>query len=326
MTESGSDFQRKLSTLGYSPEAISAVWPEWWDSSAESSKSATTELGMTIARRLGITPSSLFGDRTPRFAWQDEARYKNLGTTTIREREILTSFATSLARTLIRATPQQVPYAPGEEAAAIRRSFGVRGIAELLTVAWALGIPVVQTRVFPLQRKRMHAVSAALGDRHAIVLGIETQYPGKAAFTIAHELGHIFLGHLTGTSALADVDDPAATEEDDEEAAASRFAFELLTGAPSLEIAAAREDYNAASLAASAQALSEAEGIAADIIILAFAYQHQDWPRAIAALRLLAPPTEVGRHINRIARGQLDWNGLYVDEQVYLDRVLGGQS
>ena len=325
MTDSGEGFRRKLSTLGYSPEVIAAVWPEWWDTTAESSSSATTELGMTIARRLGIMPSSLFGDSTPRFAWRDEARYKNLGTTSVQEREILTSFATSLARTLIRATPQQVPYAPGETAAAIRSVFNVRGIAQLLTVTWALGIPVVQTRVFPLPRKRMHAVSAALGDRHAIVLGAETQYPGKTAFTIAHELGHIFLGHLAGMSALVDVDDPATTDEDDEEAAASRFALELLTGAPTLDIVAARDDYNAASLAASAKAASEAYGIDPDVIILAFAYQHRDWPRAIAALRLLARPTEVGVHINRIARGQLNWRGLYVDEQVYLDRVLGGQ-
>lgn len=325
VTASEAEFRRKLSALGYSSEVISAVWPEWWDSRARSSVAATTELGMTVARRLGIVPSTLFEEDTPRFAWRDTARYKNLGTATEQETALLTSFATSLARVAIRATRQEIEYRTGTRAAEIKTALGVRGIGELLAATWALGIPVIQTTLFPLPRKRMHAVSAALGTRHAIVLGVETRYPGKAAFTIAHELGHIFLGHLREGSALVDVEDPAAIDEDGEEAAASRFALELLTGAPELELVKGRNDYNAASLAASARSLARDHDIDPSVIVLAFAHQHGEWARATAALNLLTPATDVGAQINRVARGQLQWDALQMDEQLYLDRVLGGQ-
>ena len=59
--------------------------------------------------------------------------------------------------------------------------------------------------------------SAPGGDEYLIIYN-EDHVPGRIRWTIAHEIGHIALGHLRGVSAVTD-----------EEAEANYFARELLT-------------------------------------------------------------------------------------------------
>ena len=69
--------RRELRNAGLTTGAIDAVWPQWWDESAESSPAASAELRYTLARRLGLSPQSLF-EGPPRFVWRDRAKYKEL--------------------------------------------------------------------------------------------------------------------------------------------------------------------------------------------------------------------------------------------------------
>ncbi len=91
MVSTEASLRRELLNAGLTNRAIDAVWPEWWSSDAEMSLSATAELRYTVARRLGISPRSLF-EGPPKFVWRDEAKFKNLGPTTPVEQFILTSF------------------------------------------------------------------------------------------------------------------------------------------------------------------------------------------------------------------------------------------
>ena len=64
--------RRELRDAGIANSAIDAVWPQWWNDEAEGSLTATAELTYTVARRLGLAPSSLFAGE-PQFLWRDEA-------------------------------------------------------------------------------------------------------------------------------------------------------------------------------------------------------------------------------------------------------------
>ena len=76
MVSVAASIRRQLREAGVAAKAINQFWPEWWTADAESSISATTELRYTLARRLGVSPSSLFGG-PPRFVGSDNAKFKN---------------------------------------------------------------------------------------------------------------------------------------------------------------------------------------------------------------------------------------------------------
>lgn len=329
LVDEGIQLRHQLRSAGYSGLAIDAAWPEWWGTEASTSLSAVTELKLTVARRLGITPSSLFGDQGPTFSWADSARFKNLGTTSLREQGILSSFGVSLAGLLTRGAPEATVDVPENIGAAWFRErleeLGGYTLRHLVALCWAVGIPVVQTHVFPLPQKRMHAVTASVRGRSAIILGESTFYPAKAAFTIAHELGHVFLGHTTGAPTFIDVADPVSEDLDAEESAANTFALRLLTGRAEFEIRAGEAAYTAPQLADAAMSASAASGIDAGLIVLMLARQVDDWPRAIAALNLLGREP-VAQRINQLARTMLRMDAFNADEIAYLENVLTGRS
>jgi Zn-dependent peptidase ImmA (M78 family) len=78
----------------------------------------------------------------------------------------------------------------------------------------------------------MSAMTVEVGTRSAILLGKDSLYPAHVAFYLAHEVGHIALGHIQPGSMVIDLDrtDLADPAVDAEEAAADAFALELLTG------------------------------------------------------------------------------------------------
>ncbi len=202
--------KKRLKEAGLSDPLIEAAWPAWWSDEAISSQSAKAELRFTIARKLGLNPKSLFHDDVE-FVWKDEARFKHLSNETEAQKAALTSFGISVCRLLVRSLP--VEHAVGDVGAlelrqSILRSKSFIDLQALLATCWAIGVPVIHLRVFPLEAKRMHAMAVKAAGRHAILLGRDAHYPAPVAFTLAHEIGHVMLGHIAASSAIIDVGDP----------------------------------------------------------------------------------------------------------------------
>src|ERR1051326_5961574 len=103
MAISPGQLRRELRQAGIANAAIDAVWPDWWSDEAAQSASATAELTYTVARRLGLSPRTLF-DGSAQFLWRDETKFKNLGTASEREQEIIAAFGSAVGRYPIRAT------------------------------------------------------------------------------------------------------------------------------------------------------------------------------------------------------------------------------
>lgn len=332
MTESTADLKARLiRRTGLSPGAVAAAWPEWWSADAESSPSANAELRFSLARKLGLDPRSLILDEDePRFVWDDAARFKGFTGDVGAERPAIASFGTALSRMLLQGT------APGEGAPQLMSAGNLRsailagsryvGLKELLSVSWAFGIPVIYLRVYPLNAKRMSAMSVRVGDRFAILLARDAVYPAPIAFYLAHELGHILLGHLVEVGAIVDMEilGKLDAESDPEEREADAFALELLTGRSRPELVVEGAGRGARQLAREALRVGEIERIEPGTVAMAFGYAEHAWPTAMAALaHIYDQPRNVWEVVNRLAFQQLAWSELHDESQSFIQAVMG---
>ena len=320
-------FYEELVGLGISRPAIAAVWPNWWSDEAETSKSAQAELRFTVARRLGLAPKSVIGEDHPEFIWKHEAKFKGLLTYGGAEQAALTSFGVALTRHLRKGIPpmqREVPSASDlRNAILVNRPF-VR-LQDICATSWALGIPIVHLRVFPLAAKRMVAMAVRISTGYAILVCKDSRYPAPSAFHIAHELGHIASGHLENGSAIVDLDEVmSATDKDGEEREADKFALEILTGQEAPEFQFNEAPRNGLELAAAAEKASQGSRIEPGTIALCYGYQTSDWRNANAALNhIYQEKHEVWRFLNEVALRELNWSSYQDDEAAYLKAILG---
>lgn len=320
---------QRLRQAGISLAAIEAAWPSWWTEDAETSPSGRAELRFALARRLGLEPKPLLGERVE-FVWNDEARFKHLTAEQEGQKAALTSFGMSVGRLLLKATAGSptISASAAELRKAILAGNEFVDLNTLVATCWALRIPVIYLRVFPLDAKSMHAMVINVDGRHAVLLGRDAQYPAPVAFTLAHELGHIMLGHLAGAPALVDVEDPAlARDGDDQEQAADRFALELLTGSGDPEIETSVDRFNAPTLAAAVLEAAPRYSVEPGTLALCVGFRRQAWRVAMSALRFIYRQKKPAwREVNGIADVEIGWDSLSDEGAHYLRNVMIGSD
>lgn len=317
----------RLLKAGLSRAVIAAAWPSWWTEEAGATPSGRAELRFALARRLGLEPKLLLGERV-KFVWTEEALFKHLAAENVAQKSALTSFGMSVARLLLRATPGPATQIASAQAlrSAILAGSPFVDLGALIATCWALRVPVIHLRVFPIETKSMHAMVVTAGVRFAILLGRDADYPAPVAFTLAHELGHVMLEHLDGAPALVDLEDSALTRDhDDQEDEADRFALTLLTGSPSPDIQTNLDHYNAPTLAAAALAAAGRYAVEPGTLALCLAHRRSSWPIAMSALRFIyAERKPVWREVNGVAAQQLDWDVLGDEAAAYLRKIMIG--
>jgi Zn-dependent peptidase ImmA (M78 family) len=330
LTDYSHRFKRVLKKAGLGDSAIEAAWPSWWTEEAADSASAKAELRFSIARKLGLDPRSLLEDaEEPTFIWKDEAHFKNLTAESPRERAAITSFGMSVAGILVEAAPayERIEGLQAKDLrAAILNQYQYVRLADLLSLCWQLGLPVVYQRVFPLRAKRAYAMSVRIRNRFAILLGKEAGYPALAAFYLAHELGHIATKHLSTQTALVDLTIQALTSSSDlQETEANRFALELLTGSPSIAVTSKAKRPGPQQLAQTALAASKDLGIEPGTLALCYGYNEDMWETAVGALKYIYKPAgPLWRNVNQFARSKLDLTRIPTDSASFIEAILGG--
>jgi hypothetical protein len=262
------------------------------------------------------------------FVWRDTARFKHLAECDASDRAALNSFGASVGRLLMRAT-ESGPGLVGLPAEELRSllldgSTAVE-LVGLLAACWSTGIPVAHLRVSPLANKSMHAMVVGNAGRHAILLSRDASYPAITAFTLAHEIGHVALGHVREADIIVDAEDPArGAEGDEEERAADRYALEVLMGSAEPAININFDTFNSAELADAVLRAGPEYGIEPGTLALAVAYQRNAYPVAMAAMRFIyANSSPVWQAVNRVASRHLRFDAVGDDGADFLARVLG---
>jgi len=322
--------QRLVHSTGLTESVISAAWPEWWSEAADTSASSQADLRFTLARKLGLDPRSLLDDETPKFVWEDSAKFKNFRGDMQDARPAISSFGTALGRMIINGCTNYIPpynYNPLELRQSILASHPFVDITGLIAFMWGVGIPVIHLRVHPLAAKHMCAMTVRVGDRYAVLLARDANYPASTAFYLAHEIAHIALGHLSDGGAVVDMDDPTerVEETDPEEIAADRYALQLLTGYPTLDVENTGKGRSARQLATEVMRAAQKNAIEPGTLALCYGYTTKDWPTAQKAMHFIYDkPLPVWEGINRIAATQIQWGELSDESSSYVRAVMGG--
>lgn len=314
MKEREERLRLRLKRAGYSDTAISAVWPAWWSDDAAKSRSARAELRFSIAKKLGLDPRFLLENDEPRFVWIGESKYKHLRDETDWERLALSSYGIAVGKVLTRGARQEFSL-EGMSAQRLRSLVLQResfvGLHNLLAISWSAGIPIVHLKILPLTRKRMCAMCVKTKTGYAILVGRDAKHPAKIAFYVAHEIGHILLGHLKTNAAIVDLGDPIsmAKSSDEEELEADRFALELLTGMPSPKVYSTTDKFTATQLAQNALKTGHQLNIEPGTLALCLGFTTGRWRTTNAALNMIyEKPYPVWKTINHFATTQINWD------------------
>lgn len=324
----------RLEDAGFASDFVRTCLPDWWDEQAEDSESSWLQMQLGLAQRLSLDPLSLIDERLPlRLSSAGSPKFKHLKLTEAQQLAA-NGFSKGLARLLLAAYKPlefELPSTASELRATLLRAAGGDWIdlGTLLMVCSAGGIPVAHLTAFPAGIKGMAAMATSIGDRAAIFTARKPIHAAQVGFYVAHELGHIVLGHVRNGQAIVEALtlDPNETDDgvevDDEERAADRFAFELLTGNPEFRVGGTLDRGTGRELAKVATEAGRQHRIDPGLLTLCYGKESGRWPVAVTALKLLqdskAPP--VVSQINLGLRSQLDPDLLTSQDTAYLDAV-----
>jgi len=170
----------------------------------------------------------------------------------------------------------------------------------LLDLCWGHGIPVLFLNHLPRGSKRVTGMAISIADRPAIILGFSHKQSARQLFVLAHELGHILLGHIGSDSVLLDeelaevqgnLEGSPEVPKDHQELEADTFALKLIRGPIDDPLEQIGSQKSAAELLAATIPVAKKYGIDPGHLILSYAKSHDEWVLANQALNFL--PREI---------------------------------
>lgn len=222
------------------PYLKSTVLPDWWQDSMAEAKSGHAEALAFISRHTGILIDSMLDDNYPLTFADVKAKYYLGGQNTQNEIALAAKLATAAATQVSGAI--KTPYAGIASDAKKIRSEILSGGADcvsfeaLLKWCWHNGIGVIPINKFPPRQTKMKAMLTYPGKNPVIVLCDNHVYHAWQLFHLAHEIGHLALGHVPPNTEWIDAEISHSSEKisgenySEEENAATQFGVALITG------------------------------------------------------------------------------------------------
>lgn len=325
MANSMDTLYARLTKRGVNKAFAKRLLPEWWDDSMAATPSAFLQAQLIIASGMNFELGSM---RDPAADIQFKAaprKFKMNKSVDADGIQLSAEFATGMAKLAIQAMEKQyLPLCPDPLAIrnALLKQHACVDLQALIDLCTNCGIPVLHIGELP--GKKMDAVAVRQHGRVAIVLTKNTSAP-YFLFHLAHEIGHIALGHLgEGDGSLIDAKIESSQGDIDEQAA-DTFAVKLLNGAD-VRYSLTNSFYSAAHIAKAAISYGQSNRIDAGHIILNYAHDIGNFMLANAALREL-PASRPGMLIvNSNLRSVLNFEALSDDQAALLSRALTSLS
>lgn len=286
------DLYGKLKRLGIDRKYVqSAILPDWWDDSLYANESNRLTAHLGVSRFLGMSLRDLAGPLDA-FASQQNVRLKRARSADLGEVTGAVAAAMHAARLVASLMAEQLPFTGTRPALDIRQQLLARpecmapDLTHLVDYCWRHGIGVVHLTSLPKESKKIAGLATFVGSRPVIVLCSGRDSPAWLAFHLAHELGHIMCGHVRpGDQPLVDVD-IGSVDDERQEQEADRYAIQLLTGHPELQLQSARR-LTGLQLAPLASELGRAHRIDPGTVALIYGYSNRLIPVAQAALKVM---------------------------------------
>ncbi len=326
-----------LESAGFPRSLQNVLLSEWVTPEVLSDDSASSELAIILAKRLGLRASPLFA-ANPRVELlrQRDIKYKRSIPNKSKNLTAATSIAVSVAESI--ASACQVEFRSFVDSAQTLRqevlaSFPGQwlGLKNLLMSCWSHGIPVVYLSDIGKGVAKMDGTVVYTDSRPVIILSKTSPFWAWQLLILAHEIAHIALGHLAPYEILVDEeiseDSYLLKDNDPDEYAADRFAIELLNGKSNVIYPILGNLVNSAELAIAAYNYGNKYYIDPGHTILNFANHAEKWDVADAAAKVLQNnDSSAPMVINEIMWREIDSEALPLDTIEFIARVTGSSS
>ncbi len=302
------------------------VLPDWWDDQAAQTPGGLSELLLHVANHTGLPVEQLRSESALSLAAEPGVKLKRASnaddSSVAPSRQVVAQVSRLLSRGA--AGPVRDLGSPAEIREEILGKEEVVDLKGLVDYCWSAGMPVVHVANLPkvARSKTIHGLALQHRGRPVIAVTQKRKHPAWLLFDVAHELGHVAMGHVAEGGMLVD-ETVDIDSQDTDEIEANAFALELLTGAANTRYRATGQWPNAATLARMAAKISRRDGVAAGHVVLNYANSMGDpfWGVAQAALKRLGFSKSGPDTMREALAGNLDWS-LFSDEvSAYIVRL-----
>lgn len=321
--------QREFAAVGLRPKEAFQVLPEWWEE-AVVHPSGVFEVRGFVAKHFGL---EIGPDGRLRQRLMPHACFKTKSGTDVSEIASARALATAVAKVVasVTTTPWRGAFPAAAELRGTAVSHGETpwvGLDDLLEACWLNGVPVVYMPNLPVTKSKMDGMVTYCCGRPVILVTKKASAPAWMLFVLAHEMGHLALGHLEQCEGGAIVDEKVSEEDcdiDEQERSANAYALHLLTGGERGTIRLSRL-MEAASLASAALKFGHSSGIDPGHVILNAVKNSpvngkEPWPLGNAALKHIGEDIPTAQMCREALRRNVDMDALSDDSFEFLERI-----
>jgi Zn-dependent peptidase ImmA (M78 family) len=318
---------KRLAKAGFKKDFVrSAILPDWWDESCQEDASLLLDLELRVARFLTVPLEAVRNEAgalsPPTYAGAQLRRVRDL------ERDRLAPAihaALRVAGAVVRSLREQVtPAAPPaaglEWRAGITRPTTTISLDQMLGDLWRRGIPVVPLEHTPAPS--FQGLACIVEARPVVLLGHKNDEPGRVAFLVAHEAGHIAWGDCSADCPVVDEEEEIG-DDADIETRADLFARQVLVGTselPRIDAQSYKE------LAQRALDLEKSHGVDASTAIFAWAQRTRDYAKATLAVKAIYRHIGARRKLREHFDTHVDVGAASDSDRALLRCVFGAQE
>lgn len=315
----------RLENAGWKKNVVKELaLPSWWKDEDAANPRLLARAQRDIARFLGLDFEK-FRLGEVECARKVKTCYKKRTNTTEAQLQPATCVALrALEMVMLAAPPPQ--FSLSASAQQVRAELMQNGtlidLNVLLQFSWDAGIPVVHLAGLPTPKPdgMVAKVPDSQGEmRGAIALTKKAKFEGILLFHLAHELGHLALGHVQDDAPICD--EEINGEGGLLEGEANAWALELLTGKANYRFEP-RGFMNGPRLAQ--QATQElAQGILPSVAALNWGWHQVKHGASVSALKILEPTSDAPALLRQTLKRRLDLEELSNNNIAYLGRLSG---
>ena len=318
---------RRLSRAGFKRKFVyTALMPDWWEESYARDPSVLPEVEIRVARFLNISLSEVRNAEVtlmpPSYKAAQLRRVRDISRdrlrpaihTAIRVSEaVVRNFrgAGSVKTPLINDAFKWRQILTSGENAPVR-------LGDILSDLWAKGVLVIPLDTLPTPS--FQGLACIVDGQPVVVLGQKYDEPGRVAFLVAHEAGHITAGDCSPGVPVVD-EDEGVQDTSDMERVADGFATKLLLGEETVNIPDEGLDFRM--LAQRAVDLESQTGADASSLMYAWAARTLNYADATMAVKALYRSVGARRQVRQLFDKYVDCDSATESDRDLLRCVYG---
>lgn len=305
---------QRLAKAGFKREFIqAAVLPDWWDERCEDDSSVLQDLEIRAARFLD-RPVTVVADPTaplsaPAYPAAQLRRVRDVSRDRLAPAihaamSVARAVVRSLRGSVSRADVSSLPSDGLQWRQQLVTSLASPRLEQVVSDLWRRGIPVVPLAIAPAPG--FQGMACIAEGRPVVLLGYKHDEPGRVAFVVAHEAGHIAAGDCAPDQPVVDEEDEIP-DNDSVEVSADRYATRVLVGQDEIPIVddIARNDFK--ELARQASRLEQTAAADASSVIFSWARRTGDYVTASMAVKALYRGTGARAILSRALNQNVDF-------------------